>query len=133
MIAWMTCSYLLNKDGIHHYLNLIHDMTKKKETQSRECDSESSRETSRDSSNGCSDEKRTKSVHGTWNQPNSSDASNHSSKRVSLRSKPSTSDETESSNPPGQLIFEYFEHEIPYNREPLADKARSLSFGSIPP
>ncbi|XP_014623114.1 uncharacterized protein LOC114385831 [Glycine soja] len=94
---------------------------------SRECDSESSRETSRDSSNGCSDEKRTKSVHGTWNQPNSSDASNHSSKRVSLRSKPSTSDETESSNPPGQLIFEYFEHEIPYNREPLADKIADLA------
>jgi len=46
--------------------------------------------------------------------------------RVSL-SKPSTgspSEETESSNPPGQLIFQYFEHETPYNREPLADKAR---------
>ena len=38
----------------------------------------------------------------------------------------SSSDETESCNPPGQLIFEYFEHETPYNREPLANKARCV-------
>lgn len=55
--------------------------------------------------------------------------------RVSLRSKSfagSSSDENKNCNPLGQLVFEYFEHEIPYNREPLADKARPLSFGSIP-
>ena len=54
------------------------------------------------------------------------DASNHTLERVS-QGKPfmgSSSDETESCSPPGQLIFEYFEHETPYNREPLANKAR---------
>lgn len=98
-------------------------------------DSESATETSSDSSSGYCHEKGAKSVHGTWNQDNSSDARYQCSKRVSL-SKPltsSSSDENESCNPPSQLIFEYFEHENPYNREPLADKARSLSFGSIPP
>jgi len=53
------------------------------------------------------------------------DASNHALERVS-QGKPfmgSSSDETESCNPPGQLIFEFFEHESPYNREPLATKA----------
>ncbi|XP_020235126.1 uncharacterized protein LOC109814982 isoform X1 [Cajanus cajan] len=57
----------------------------------------------------------------SWNQPNLSDVSTHGLER----SKPQTgssSDEIESCSPPGQLIFEYFEHEIPYNREPLADK-----------
>ncbi|KAH1231916.1 hypothetical protein GmHk_09G024695 [Glycine max] len=100
-------------------------------------DSESATETSSDSSSGYCHEKGAKSVHGTWNQDNSSDARYQCSKRVSL-SKPltsSSSDENESCNPPSQLIFEYFEHENPYNREPLADKARSLSFDSyfLPP
>ncbi|KHN12914.1 hypothetical protein glysoja_029448 [Glycine soja] len=87
-------------------------------------DSESATETSSDSSSGYCHEKGAKSVHGTWNQDNSSDARYQCSKRVSL-SKPltsSSSDENESCNPPSQLIFEYFEHENPYNREPLADK-----------
>ncbi|KAL0323420.1 UNVERIFIED_CONTAM: hypothetical protein Sangu_1961300 [Sesamum angustifolium] len=32
------------------------------------------------------------------------------------------------SNPPGLLIFEYFERELPFHREPLADKASLLIF-----
>ncbi|KAH1200884.1 hypothetical protein HKD37_17G046685 [Glycine soja] len=96
---------------------------------SQESDSESARETSSDSSSGYCHERGAKSVHGSRNHLNVLDASNHSLERVS-QGKPlmgSSSDETESCNPPGQLIFEYFEHETPYNREPLANKARCIS------
>ncbi|XP_061349195.1 uncharacterized protein LOC133294526 [Gastrolobium bilobum] len=96
---------------------------------SQESDSESARETSSDSSSGYCHERGAKSVHGSRNHPNVLDASNHTLERVSL-SKPflgSSSDEIDSCNPPGQLIFEYFEHETPYNREPLADKISDLA------
>ncbi|KAL9325598.1 hypothetical protein ACSQ67_006243 [Phaseolus vulgaris] len=92
---------------------------------SQESDSESARETSSDSSSGYCHERGAKSVHGSRNHLNVLDASNHALERVS-QGKPfmgSSSDETESCNPPGQLIFEFFEHESPYNREPLATKA----------
>lgn len=96
---------------------------------SQESDSESARETCDDSSNSYCHERGGKSVHGNWNQPNSSYGSNHGFDRVSL-SKPltgSSSDEIESCRPSDQLIFEYFEHEIPFNREPLADKISDLA------
>ncbi|MBA0600139.1 hypothetical protein Gorai_006337, partial [Gossypium raimondii] len=34
----------------------------------------------------------------------------------------SSSDESDSSNPPSQLNFEYLEHDQPFSREPLVDK-----------
>ncbi|KAH1088411.1 hypothetical protein GLYMA_07G243400v4 [Glycine max] len=96
---------------------------------SQESDSESARETSSDSSSGYCHERGAKSVHGSRNHLNVMDASNHTLERVS-QGKPfmgSSSDETESCSPPGQLIFEYFEHETPYNREPLANKISDLA------
>lgn len=42
-----------------------------------------------------------------------------------IKDQPSTDsscDEAEIPNPPGQLVFEYFERDPPYSREPLADK-----------
>lgn len=51
-----------------------------------------------------------------------------SQSRLSLRNKlliGSAIDEREISNPPGLLIFEYFAHDLPFGREPLADKACS--------
>lgn len=100
---------------------------------SQESDSESTRETSSDSSSGNCNERGPKTNHGSRNHLNALDACNHALERVSL-SKPSTgspSEETESSNPPGQLIFQYFEHETPYNREPLADKARCYPLAGL--
>lgn len=47
------------------------------------------------------------------------------SSRLSLRNDLATGsafDESEISNPPGLLLFEYFAHDLPYAREPLADK-----------
>ncbi|TKY72544.1 Transducin/WD40 repeat superfamily protein [Spatholobus suberectus] len=49
---------------------------------SQESDSESARETSSDSSSGYCHERGAKIVHGSWNQPNLSDASNHGLERV---------------------------------------------------
>ncbi|KAI4334912.1 hypothetical protein L6164_013614 [Bauhinia variegata] len=96
-----------------------------------ESDSESARETSSNSSSDHGHERGASgAVHGCWNQLNGTDTSNHGLERVSPSNKPllaSSSDESESCNPPGQLVFEYFEHDIPYNREPLADKISDLA------
>ncbi|MED6130334.1 hypothetical protein PIB30_000228 [Stylosanthes scabra] len=93
---------------------------------SQESDSESARETSSDSSSGYCHERGTNSVPSIRNHLNVSDANNHGMERVSggMPFMSSSSDETQSCNPPGQKIFEYFERETPYNRAPLADKAR---------
>ncbi|KAL2341718.1 hypothetical protein Fmac_009658 [Flemingia macrophylla] len=65
----------------------------------------------------------------SWKQSNLSDESTLGLEKVSLRKplKGSSNDEIESCSPRGQLIFEYFEHEIPYNRVPLADKISDLA------
>ncbi|KAI4313886.1 hypothetical protein L6164_026832 [Bauhinia variegata] len=38
-----------------------------------------------------------------------------------------SSDDGESPNPQGYLLFEYLEHDVPYSREPLADKIFDLA------
>lgn len=51
-------------------------------------------------------------------------------KHLSLKKDPfleSSGDENEIGNSPGLLIFEYFEQNQPYGREPFADKASNLS------
>lgn len=94
----------------------------------------SSRETSSDSSSDYGAERQASNVvNGSWNQPNI-DANMQGLKRISLRNKTfagSSSDESENCSPPGQLVFEYFEHDPPFSREPLADKASSLPFNIL--
>ncbi|KAL1334881.1 hypothetical protein HN51_063833 [Arachis hypogaea] len=96
---------------------------------SQESDSESARETSSDSSSGYCHERGTNSIPNIRNHLNISDANNHGLERVSgsMPFVSSSSDETQSCNPPGQKIFEYFERETPYNRAPLADKISDLA------
>ncbi|XP_045831295.1 uncharacterized protein LOC123922644, partial [Trifolium pratense] len=98
---------------------------------SKESDSESARDRSSDSSSGYRHDRGAKSVvNGSSNQPNFPDASNLSLERLSLGSKPlagSSSDENGSCSTLGQLVYEYFERETPYNREPLADKIYDLA------
>lgn len=90
-----------------------------------ESDAESSRETSSDGSSDNGVERRINAfVEGTWNQQKIADANVQSFSRLSLRNRPfvgSSSDESE-------LMFEYFEHDPPFSREPLADKASELFF-----
>ncbi|KEH32323.1 hypothetical protein MtrunA17_Chr4g0067961 [Medicago truncatula] len=124
----VTQYYNVSLSAIQLYIDPTKPSTRLRKS-SQESDSESTRETSSDSSSGYCNERGPKTNHGSGNHLNALDACNHAVERVSL-SKPSTgspSEETESSNPPGQLIFQYFEHETPYNREPLADKISSLA------
>ncbi|KAJ7980322.1 Protein of unknown function (DUF789) [Quillaja saponaria] len=94
-----------------------------------ESDAESARETSSDSSSGYGHERGIYThENGSW--PNITDASINGIERVPARNKTfigSSSDESESCNPPGQLIFEYFERAVPYKREPLANKISDLT------
>ncbi|XP_007035708.2 PREDICTED: uncharacterized protein LOC18603585 [Theobroma cacao] len=97
-----------------------------------ESDTESSRETSSDGSGSdCGTGRRANNVvQGAWSQLEIADTNVQRLMRLSLRNKPSggsSSDESDMCNPPGQLIFEYLEHDQPFSREPLADKISVLA------
>ncbi|GLT32551.1 hypothetical protein SLA2020_072110 [Shorea laevis] len=92
---------------------------------------ESSRETSSDDSSDFGMVRRANNaVQGAWSQHNIADVNIQRSSRQSLKNGQfvsSSSDESEIGNPPGQLIFEYLEHQLPFTREPLADKISILA------
>ncbi|XP_050373203.1 uncharacterized protein LOC126790881 [Argentina anserina] len=94
-------------------------------------DAESSRETSSDGSSDCGAERRTNGVvDKTWSWQSTADVNGLGCNRVLPRDKPltgSSSDESEICNPPGQLVFQYMEHDQPFGREPLADKIQVLA------
>lgn len=91
-------------------------------------DAESSRETSSDGSSDHGIERGT-NVQGTWSQQKVADANIQSFNRLALRNNfvGSSSDESDTCNPLGHLIFEYLEHDPPFGREPLADKISVLT------
>ncbi|XP_022138198.1 uncharacterized protein LOC111009428 isoform X2 [Momordica charantia] len=89
-------------------------------------DAESSKETSSDGSSNCGTEKKMKAVlQDEW--------IHHStilgSQRVQMNvpSAESSSDESDSCYPHGQLVFEYLERDPPFCREPLTDKITILA------
>ncbi|MFQ6631383.1 hypothetical protein Gotur_008520 [Gossypium turneri] len=97
-----------------------------------ESDTESSRETSSDGSDSDYGVARRANniVPGSWNQLDIADANIQRLNTLSLRNRPfggSSSDESDTCNPLGQLIFEYLEHDQPFSREPLADKISVLA------
>ena len=85
-----------------------------------ESDADSSRETSSDGGSECGAERGTNHVQGAWSQCNNIHAMAQSFNQLSV-------DEGEISNPPGLLVFEYFESASPFSREPLADKIAVLA------
>ncbi|KAG5567787.1 hypothetical protein RHGRI_003088 [Rhododendron griersonianum] len=95
-----------------------------------ESDVESSRETSSAGSSDCEAERRAKSVvDGSCSHQKLVNLNSQRMNGLSLREKSvmsSSSDEAEMSSSPGTLLFEFLEHEQPYNRRPLTDKASSL-------
>ncbi|XP_009595842.1 uncharacterized protein [Nicotiana tomentosiformis] len=96
-----------------------------------ESDSDSLRETSSDDSSeyGAGASRVANKVHGSWKQ-NMIGSSIDGIKHVSLKKDPFleySGDENEIGNSPGLLIFEYFERNQPYGREPLADKISGLA------
>lgn len=96
-----------------------------------ESDAESSRETSSDGSSDCGAERGINGiVDNAWSRQNIADVNGNGWNRVLPREKPltgSSSDESEICNPRGQLVFQYLEHDQPFGREPLADKASIVS------
>lgn len=78
----------------------------------------------------CGVENGTNYVQGNWKLQNQKNAAKECSSRLSLRNNLATGStfyESEISNPPGLLLFEYFAHDLPYAREPLADKILKLA------
>ncbi|XP_008223282.1 PREDICTED: uncharacterized protein LOC103323102 [Prunus mume] len=97
-----------------------------------ESDAESSRETSSDGSSDYGTERGLNGApYSALSWQNVADVNGHGCNRALPRNKPfngSSSDESgEVCNPPGQLIFQYMEHDQPFGREPLADKISVLA------
>lgn len=63
-----------------------------------------------------------------WEAGGKINGDRQSRKLLSMRERLLTIDEGKIRNPPGLLMFEYFEQNPPYSREPLADKASPVSF-----
>lgn len=103
--------YVPYLSGIQLYIDPSRPVTRQRRP-GEESDAESSRETS---------------SNGSFEKPiNATQSFNRLSLRNSLVLGPAI-DEGEISNPPGLLIFEYFEHDLPYSREPLANKISVLA------
>lgn len=96
-----------------------------------ESDSDCSRDSSSDGSSDCELERGLKHSWGS-NHHHLVSASALGMDELSLREKledsqeSSSSDDPEAENSQGLLLFEFLERDLPYSREPLADKA-SLS------
>lgn len=82
-----------------------------------ESDANSSRETTSDGDSECENDRGASNSRGSWG--------------LAGRNSPpmgSSTGRDDVSNPPGLLVFEYFERELPFHREPLADKASTISY-----
>ncbi|CAI0626691.1 unnamed protein product [Linum tenue] len=118
--------YVPYLSGIQLYKDSSKQSTRRRHGE--DSDTESSRETSSDSSSDYGGVKH--GASGPRNQQNGFDSNVPNLNGLPLRSKPSrasSSDESEVSNHPGQLIFEYMEHESPFHRQPLADQITVLA------
>ncbi|CAI9776210.1 unnamed protein product [Fraxinus pennsylvanica] len=75
---------------------------------------------------GIWNQQNTNNTRGIWNQKNTTGQGYN---RLPVRNKPFAGlsvDEGDISSPPGRLIFEHLEQDLPFCREPLADKASPL-------
>ncbi|XP_061368200.1 uncharacterized protein LOC133311202 [Gastrolobium bilobum] len=115
----------------------IYATTVKPSLQSRQRgeDSDSDfRDSSSDGSSDCEPERGFKCLSEHRNLLHLSDEVPHWMDRLSLRDHPTvpqdvfSSDDGESVNSQGYLLFEYLEQDPPYSREPLADKILDLAF-----
>ncbi|KAL6532495.1 hypothetical protein OROGR_014465 [Orobanche gracilis] len=114
--------YVPSLSGIQLYIDPTRQVTEQRRP-GEESDANSSRDTSSDGDN----ESGTDNGRGPWSQK--STVSQGYSKLVG-RNNPFIETSVaggDISNPPGLLIFEYFERELPFHREPLADKMALLA------
>ncbi|KAJ8528787.1 hypothetical protein K7X08_030431 [Anisodus acutangulus] len=119
--------YVPYLSGIQLYIDPLRPSIKQRRP-GEESDADSLKETSSDDSSeyGAGASKVANKVHGSWNQQIVIDGIKH----LSLKKDPlleSSGDENEMGTSPGLLVFEYFERNQPYGREPLADKISGLA------
>ncbi|KAI8551794.1 hypothetical protein RHMOL_Rhmol06G0214800 [Rhododendron molle] len=100
---------------------LVHVFRDIKKRPGEEGDADSSRETSSDGGSECGAERGTNHAQGAWSQRNNMRAMAQSFNQLSV-------DKGKISDPPGFLLFEYFDSAPPFSREPLADKASFFLF-----
>ncbi|KAK9276295.1 hypothetical protein L1049_005826 [Liquidambar formosana] len=99
-----------------------------------ESDGDYSRDSSSDGSSDCEPDRGLKYVRGQRNHLHITSEIALGMDRLALRDQQlalqedSSSDEGESVNSQGCLLFEYLERDPPYSREPLADKISDLAF-----
>ncbi|GKU90277.1 hypothetical protein SLEP1_g4287 [Rubroshorea leprosula] len=123
--------YVPYLSGIQIYVNSIKSSTKSRQPVE---DSDSDfRDSSSDNSSDCELERRSNGVREQFNHHNVVSEIPLKMDRLSLRDQQIShqedfsSDEGESVNSRGHLLFEYLEHNPPYSREPLADKILDLA------
>ncbi|KAG5554334.1 hypothetical protein RHGRI_012003 [Rhododendron griersonianum] len=127
--AWRACSRIIDLWHMQQWLCQIHitphvmlaGLLIQNERPGEESDADSSRETSSDGGSECGAERGTNHAQGAWSQRNNMRAIAQSFNRLSA-------DKGEISDPPGFLLFEYFDSAPPFSREPLADKASRFLF-----
>ncbi|CAK8574011.1 unnamed protein product [Lathyrus sativus] len=112
----------------------IYAQTSKPSVKSRQLGEDSDSDFRDSSSDGSSDCEPARGYREQRNLPHLSDDLSHWMGRLSVRNQYTlpqddfSSDDGESVNSPGYLLFEYFERDTPYGREPLADKMMDLAF-----
>ncbi|XP_060197591.1 uncharacterized protein LOC132626661 [Lycium barbarum] len=123
--------YVPYLSGIQLYIDPSRPSIKQRRP-GEDSDGDSLKETSSDDSSeyGAGDSRVANKVHGSRNQQNIIGSTIDGMKHLSLKKDPfaeSSGDENEMGNSPGLLVFEYFERNQPYGREPLADKISGLA------
>ncbi|GLT58187.1 hypothetical protein SLA2020_311020 [Shorea laevis] len=123
--------YVPYLSGIQIYVNSIKSSTKPRQPLE---DSDSDfRDSSSDNSSDCELERRPNSLREQCNHHNVASEIPLKMDRLSLRDQQIShqedfsSDEGESVNSRGHLLFEYLEYDRPFSREPLADKISDLA------
>ncbi|XP_042055262.1 uncharacterized protein LOC121799829 [Salvia splendens] len=117
--------YAPSLSGIQLYIDPTHRNVEQRRP-GEESDANSSRGSSTDGESEGTD-RGASDAQGSWNQKHNID---HGFRRFAGKNNPSMKPSVEGadvSNPPGLLVFEYFETELPFHREPLADKMSKLA------
>ncbi|XP_051127681.1 uncharacterized protein LOC127249096 isoform X2 [Andrographis paniculata] len=131
-LPWNGCDsvvqyYVPSLSGIQLYVDPTrHAMDQRRAGEESDA-TNSSRETCSDSDSEYGGDRWTNSVQGSWNQKNTIGKAHSRLQGRNNVSMGSSVDGDDIANPPGRLVFEYFERELPFHREPLADKMSSLA------
>ncbi|KAL8490589.1 hypothetical protein ACS0TY_022556 [Phlomoides rotata] len=88
---------------------------------------ESDNSSSSDGDNEGGSEARADNYRGSWNQPSATSQGHNRFTGGNHTFSGSSVDGVDVSDPPGLLIYEYLERELPFHREPLADKMSVLA------